>query len=115
MSDDLFGTIGDVQQDWPKQDEQRAVEQPPTSTAVEPLPPAVTAVTPDDMVTQVFGGQALLGGMFSQEEVEEMLVDEVFPRVDKNIQTDYRCPCCGYAWSGNPKPATADLESDLES
>ena len=26
-----------------------------------------------------------------------------FPSVDVNIETTYRCPSCGYAWSGKPK------------
>lgn len=28
-----------------------------------------------------------------------------FPSVDDGIATDYRCPRCGYEWSGNPTPA----------
>ena len=27
-----------------------------------------------------------------------------FPSFDETIRTDYSCPKCGYAWSGNPKP-----------
>jgi len=30
-----------------------------------------------------------------------------FPKVDEDLKTDYRCPHCGYEWSGNdPKPPT---------
>lgn len=27
-----------------------------------------------------------------------------FPEVGEGIKTDYCCPSCGFAWSGNPKP-----------
>lgn len=52
--------------------------------------------------------QGLLEEMFDTETVEhlrEKQEADTFPRVDENIETQYRCPCgCGYEWSGNPKP-----------
>ena len=26
-----------------------------------------------------------------------------FPEKDEDLETDYKCPKCGYEWSGNPK------------
>jgi len=33
-------------------------------------------------------------------ESAEKLPPEEFPEVDDNIETDHRCPSCGYEWSG---------------
>ena len=30
-----------------------------------------------------------------------------FPSVDRDLPTDYRCPGCGFEWSGRPKPGRA--------
>ena len=51
--------------------------------------------------------QGFLEEMFDQETVQalkEAQADDVFPRVDENLETQYRCPACSYEWSGNPKP-----------
>jgi rubrerythrin len=40
--------------------------------------------------------------------------DGAFPLVDLDIETAYRCPACGYEWSGNPKPSGAEAEDETE-
>jgi hypothetical protein len=51
---------------------------------------------------------------FSQEEIDKILdpekineqhepAPEDFPEVDESIETEYRCPSCGYEWSGKAK------------
>ncbi len=46
-----------------------------------------------------------LSKLFSQDELLKILGEtahapEAFPEYDENIKTDYRCPKCGYTWSG---------------
>lgn len=46
-----------------------------------------------------------LSRLFSEDELakivgEEPNAPEAFPEYDENIKTDYRCPKCGYTWSG---------------
>jgi len=76
------------------------VEPPPEEPAL-PLGPA--------------NGQGLLGGMFSEDQLNDLLSSQVFARVDEDIEVDYRCPVCFYEWSGNPKPKLADQEAELGS
>lgn len=51
---------------------------------------------------------------FSQEEIDKILdpenineqhepAPEDFPEVDESIETEHRCPSCGYEWSGKAK------------
>lgn len=35
--------------------------------------------------------------------LEEISAPEEFPEYDDDIETEYRCPKCGYEWSGKPK------------
>lgn len=46
-----------------------------------------------------------LSKLFSEDELLKILGEtphapEAFPEYDENIKTDYRCPKCGYTWSG---------------
>jgi hypothetical protein len=84
----------------------------PTPTPEQPLGPVSATTDPlVDVESFTRGGQPILD-MFSAEDLAAMRTDELFPKVDEDIATDYGCPCCGYAWSGNPKPKTADLERE---
>lgn len=61
----------------------------------------------DDIDLEVIG--------FSDDELRELLPDadasagddaeppESFENYDDDIETDYRCPSCGYEWSGKPR------------
>lgn len=50
-----------------------------------------------------------LDGLFYENELEELLADslaeapEDFPEYDKDIETEHRCPKCGYEWSGQSR------------
>lgn len=44
----------------------------------------------------------LLAGLPVTEAAQVSPPDE-FPAYDNGLQTDYRCPKCGYEWSGKPK------------
>lgn len=51
--------------------------------------------------------QALFEGLLDDDslrEIREAQDETAFQRVGLDIETAYRCPDCGYAWSGNPKP-----------
>lgn len=52
--------------------------------------------------------QALMEELFDPEHLRR-LREEMDPRMPRLIDpdtlpTDYRCPYCGYEWSGSPKP-----------
>jgi len=67
-------------------------------------------------VTEPVKKQGLLEEMFDGETVERLREKQetnTFPRVDENLDTQYRCPCCSYEWSGNPKPPIGtDIEAE---
>ena len=81
------------------------------SVAVAPDPPPQAVDVAGETVYADRRGQTLLA-MYTEDDVVAMRIDETFPRVDEDLPVDYACPCCGYAWSGNPKPKTADLERE---
>jgi ParB-like chromosome segregation protein Spo0J len=43
---------------------------------------------------------AMIEGVASYPDVE---APEEFPEVDEDIETDHRCPSCGYEWSGKTR------------
>ena len=54
--------------------------------------------------------QLLMEEMFDEnalKEIREAREGTHFDAVDLDIETEYRCPSCGYEWSGNPKPGVA--------
>lgn len=58
-----------------------------------------------DVVKQIVTEDAkALEGMFAEDEVARMLSQKEppadFPSVGSDIATDYKCPKCGYKWSG---------------
>ncbi|MFN6337809.1 MAG: hypothetical protein ACK41W_03635 [Cyanobacteriota bacterium] len=44
--------------------------------------------------------EAIIGG---DSKVVEQLPPEDFPEAGDDLETDYRCPSCGYEWSGKTK------------
>ena len=52
-----------------------------------------------DMELSGFDANALAGLM--TEEAEPVSPEE-FPEVDENIETQFKCPKCSFAWSGKP-------------
>lgn len=56
----------------------------------------------------------LIGTGFSETELEDLLArlappapPDGFPDADPDaLHIDYRCPACGYEWSGQPAPGT---------
>lgn len=58
--------------------------------------------------------QLLMEDMFDEaslRRIKEEMDGDAFESVDEDIETDYRCPHCGYEWSGQPKPTGADVEA----
>ena len=51
----------------------------------------------------------LLTDINDLSELQEATPPEDFKEFDENIDTQYCCPKCGYAWSGKPKPNEADV------
>lgn len=49
--------------------------------------------------------EAQLDGLLKKlaREVSVPEAPEAFPTYDRDIETEYRCPRCGYEWSGRPK------------
>lgn len=51
----------------------------------------------------------LSGTAWTDEQAEELRKElnpdppDDFPEVDMEIETDYKCPKCGYEWSGSPR------------
>ena len=51
--------------------------------------------------------KAMLDGLAAQgaePALEAATPPEEFPEYDENIETEYRCPKCGYSWSGKAAP-----------
>ena len=54
------------------------------------------------------------GTGYRAEDLDDLLArgpggpPDDFPGLGDDLPTDYCCPACGYAWSGNPKPATGE-------
>jgi len=44
-----------------------------------------------------------LAGMLDPEGIDRAEAPEEFAEVDDDIETDHRCPSCGYEWSGKTK------------
>lgn len=44
-----------------------------------------------------------LAGLLDPEGIDSEEVPEDFKEVDEDIDTDHRCPSCGYEWSGKTK------------
>jgi ParB-like chromosome segregation protein Spo0J len=53
-------------------------------------------------------GDGLDGTAFSPDALEKLLAaaspPDDFTAVDENLETEHRCPRCGYEWSGSPTP-----------
>jgi len=65
---------------------------------------------PDQLAADVAAGFDF-APFFTEAEIGKILgpvAPESFKTVDINVETHYRCPSCGYAWSGTAKPAHAD-------
>lgn len=56
--------------------------------------------------------QSFFEGFYTKEDLAAMKIDEVFPKVTSKLATDYRCPCCGYEWSGSPKPKQEEADAE---
>lgn len=48
----------------------------------------------DESIAESFGGF---------EPARTAAAPEDFPTFDESIKTDYKCPSCGYSWSGKPR------------
>jgi ParB-like chromosome segregation protein Spo0J len=48
-------------------------------------------------------GETELAGLLDPEGINEEETPEEFKEVDDDIETDHRCPSCGYEWSGKTK------------
>jgi ParB-like chromosome segregation protein Spo0J len=44
-----------------------------------------------------------IAGMLDPEGIDDAEAPDEFAEVDDNIETDHRCPSCGYEWSGKTK------------
>ena len=44
-----------------------------------------------------------IAGMLDPEGIDSGEAPEEFAEVDEDIETDHRCPSCGYEWSGTTK------------
>ncbi|MGH3429715.1 MAG: hypothetical protein ACRDQZ_19460 [Mycobacteriales bacterium] len=57
-------------------------------------------------------------GIFSVEELNKILgnVDgpDAFAEVGDDLQTEYRCPKCGYEWSGQSQPGNVRLAAAIK-
>ena len=66
----------------------------------------------------MFGG--LIGTGFSGEDLSDLLdrlaspiAPDEFPDADPDaLHIDYRCPSCGYEWSGQPMPGAEGSPDD---
>jgi rubrerythrin len=59
--------------------------------------------------------QLLIEEMFDPyalARIKEEAAGDGFPLIDEDIETEYRCPACGYEWSGQPKPTGADVDAE---
>jgi len=54
------------------------------------------------------------GTAFSDDALAKLLAEasspESFAQIDPNLDTEHRCPRCGYEWSGQPNPTPAGAE-----
>jgi ParB family chromosome partitioning protein len=57
------------------------------------------------LVELLLGLEDLDGTGFGEDDLAALIPDAPasFPSVDENLETDYRCPKCGYEWSGAPQ------------
>ena len=58
-----------------------------------------------DLLSELAAGEdGLAGTAWDGEDLDRLLADarppEGFPEVDENLETEHRCPKCGYEWSG---------------
>jgi ParB-like chromosome segregation protein Spo0J len=44
-----------------------------------------------------------IAGMLDPEGIDDTEAPEEFKEIDDDIETDHRCPSCGYEWSGKTK------------
>lgn len=65
-----------------------------------------------ELLEEVHTGTAALQGLLSGLAVSAAIIPpdiplatppEDFPEYDEDVETEYRCPHCGYEWSGKPK------------
>jgi ParB-like chromosome segregation protein Spo0J len=56
----------------------------------------------DERVQQMLADLAEAEGIIAREAVAPAPPEE-FPELDESIPTEYRCPKCGYEWSGKPQ------------
>jgi ParB-like chromosome segregation protein Spo0J len=74
----------------------------------------------DDLLTEYLRRQAeteqLLGTGFDGDDLDEMLrasaPPDAFPEVGQDIETEHKCPRCGYEWSGKAAPGTANVKDE---
>lgn len=61
-----------------------------------------------ELLASLDGEHGLDGTAFSPDALAKLLADaaapENFDPVDPNLETEHRCPRCGYEWSGSPSP-----------
>jgi len=43
-----------------------------------------------------------IADLLSAAEGDEAVAPEEFPEADESLETEHRCPSCGYEWSGKP-------------
>jgi ParB-like chromosome segregation protein Spo0J len=64
----------------------------------------ITALHLQDFDLSVLGwSDGDIAGMLDPEGIGNTEAPEEFPEVDDDIETEHRCPSCGYEWSGKTK------------
>lgn len=62
----------------------------------------------------------LLGTGWTDEDIERLtggepaIIDDFKPITPDSLDTEYRCPSCGYEWSGQARPGDPTHESDYD-
>lgn len=56
-----------------------------------------------DLIERADALGEMLAGLAASGAVAEVVAPEAFPEYGDDIETQYECPSCHYAWSGRPK------------
>ena len=71
---------------------------------MELLQQEVVSLDLADFDLSVLGfSEGMVAGLLDPEKIDADEPPEDFKEVDEDIETDHRCPSCGYEWSGKTK------------